>query len=179
MAENATTVLTPSSCAEEATKVAEDQDPARRREHLRRPLTRGFPDAETSRRRLGQEEKCRQRKKREEAGRAQKGAAVLFRPHERQGGQERRDGARVAHGEAPCRYAPLMASRSEIGQVGVVVDEGALITEIPHHPEHEAPNDHPGLHREHERRRHDGQRREPDEERPPYARAVGQASQER
>jgi len=99
-------------------------------------------------------------------------------PQERQRGEEGCDGARVADGESPSRHPTLMGGRGEIGEVGVVVDEGALVAEVPDDPEDEAPVDHPGLDGGEEGGGGHGERGKPDEERPPYARAVGEPAQE-
>jgi hypothetical protein len=54
-----------------------------------------------------------------------------------------------------------MGGRGEIGKVGVVVDEGALVAEVPDDPEDEAPVDHPGLNGGEERGGGHGERGNP------------------
>src|SRR5215470_10415350 len=146
--------------AHEAAEVPESQDAARGGEDFGHAVTRRLPHAEATGSGLGQDDEGGQREHREEHGRAEEGASVCLRAHEGERSKECGDGARVADGEAPRGDATLMRPRGEIGEIGVVVHEGALVADVAQHPQEEAPHDHAWMHGRHEGGGENGERGE-------------------
>src|SRR5207245_1636394 len=72
-------------------------------------------------------------------------APVGLRGGEGPGGQERRDRARVAHGEARGRDPAQLLNRRDARQVRIVIDEGRLERDDADDGEREAPEDHARL----------------------------------
>ena len=165
--------------AEEAAQVAVTENRPRRRDHLRGARPRRRHDRHAATRRLGQQDERGHREHGVERGRREKGPGVRLGPDERKRHEQRDDRPRVADGEAPAGEPAAIARRRQVGQVGIVVDEGALVAHVAEHTEHESPGQHARLDRRHEGRRRHRQRRESDEQGAAHPRPVGDAAEER
>src|SRR5215470_5259480 len=164
--------------AHEAAQIPESEDAARGGQDLGHAVTRRLPHAEATGSGLGQDDEGGQREHREEHRRAEEGASICLRAHEGERSEECDDGARVADGEAPRRDATLMRPRGEIGEIGVVIHEGALVADVAQHAQEEAPHHHAWLHGFYEGGGDHREEGEADEERPPDARAIGHSAEE-